>query len=272
MNPLRSLAVGSLAIALSAQATEHEVLVNTRDSFFDPKHIEIQAGDTVRWRNMGLAGHNVTADNGSFRCANGCDGEGGNGSIASNAWNFTRTFSEPGEIAYHCQHHGGPGGVGMAGTVTVLPAQDPEPEFAINFGLTGSWFNPATSGQGFLFDVVVAQEPPQMVVYWFTYDTESGGPEAQRWFVAQGPIEGETDTVTLDVLLVTGGIFNQPEPVEANIVGTAELTFASCTEATLTFNIDFNGDPGQNISGAIPIERLSPDVLCEELRNGSQNS
>lgn len=106
-----------LAAAPAASAANHTVQV--QDSFFAPRDLTIAPGDTVTWTNMGSLSHNVAADNGSFRCANGCDGQGGNGSPASNGWSFTRTFDTPGDVPYHCQLHGSAGGIGMAGTVTV---------------------------------------------------------------------------------------------------------------------------------------------------------
>lgn len=102
------------AVPILAQ-TNHTVRV--RNNFFDPAELTIQAGDSVTWMNEGI-NHNVDADDGSFRCANGCDGEGGDGDPASNSWSFTRTFNDPGDVPYHCDVHGFPGG-GMAGTVIV---------------------------------------------------------------------------------------------------------------------------------------------------------
>lgn len=49
---------------------------------FSPAQLTINVGDTVTFVGRGGAAHNVHADNGSFRCANGCDNDGncGNGS------------------------------------------------------------------------------------------------------------------------------------------------------------------------------------------------
>jgi len=99
----------------SAQ-TNHDVsVVNNR---FVPRDITIQPGDSVTWTNSGV-NHNVVADDGSFRCANGCDGMGGDGTPSSDPWVVTLTFNDPGTIPYFCEVHGFRGGIGMAGTVTV---------------------------------------------------------------------------------------------------------------------------------------------------------
>jgi plastocyanin len=77
--------------------------------------VTINVGDTVTFRNNG-GNHNVAADDGSFRCANGCDGQGGNGNPSTATWSFTRTFNEAGVVGYNCETHQA---VGMVGTITV---------------------------------------------------------------------------------------------------------------------------------------------------------
>ena len=52
----------------------------------------------------------------SFRCANGCDGQGGNGAPATNAWSFTMTFPSAGTTTYVCDEHAS---VGMSGSIVV---------------------------------------------------------------------------------------------------------------------------------------------------------
>lgn len=114
---LLALLAALLAAAPGASAETHTVEV--RDNFFSPAELTIQAGDSVTWTNLGNNSHNVVADDRSFRCASGCDGEGGNGDPSSAAWSFTLTFDDPGDVPYFCAVHGGAGGFGMSGTVTV---------------------------------------------------------------------------------------------------------------------------------------------------------
>ena len=83
---------------------------------FSPRELTVRAGDTVTWVNQG-GFHNVAADDGGFRCAEGCTGADGDPSAA--AWTFTRTFTAVGRQPYHCEVHGGPGGSGMSGVVIV---------------------------------------------------------------------------------------------------------------------------------------------------------
>ncbi|HWJ54728.1 MAG TPA: Calx-beta domain-containing protein, partial [Vicinamibacterales bacterium] len=96
------------------------VVVIASGMSFSPSTVNIDVGDSVTFQNNG-GFHNVAADGGSFRCANGCDDTAGNGAPSSNSWSFTRTFSQAGSIPFHCEVHGFPGG-GMHGTIVVTGA------------------------------------------------------------------------------------------------------------------------------------------------------
>lgn len=75
---------------------------------FDPKEITVPVGTTVVWENTSGLTHTITADDGSFD-----SGPLGPGDT------FEVTFTQAGEVPYHCEFHGGAGGVGMSGTITV---------------------------------------------------------------------------------------------------------------------------------------------------------
>ena len=109
------------ATAAAAQKI-HQVTANP-DLTFSPAELTISAGDTVTWTNNGGL-HNVRADDGGFRCADGCDGDGGDGAPSEVAWSFSLTFDDPGTNPYYCEVHGAPGGVGMSGVVTVEAVDD----------------------------------------------------------------------------------------------------------------------------------------------------
>lgn len=260
--------LGLLAlVALPAQAANHQVRVV--DNRFVPAQLAIEAGDTVTWTNEGFNAHNVNADDDSFRCAQGCDGDGGNGNPSAANWSFTLTFDDPGEIPYHCDLHRLSG---MTGTITVEEAQQEPEGMPANFGHTGSWFNPDTNGQGFSIEVVVRNgEPAQVVVYWFTF-SEAGGMAASgkdhavdghRWFIAVGDVPEQGNEVTLDVFISSDGQFDAAPPVpDQSPTGTATLLFESCTEGTLSYDIDLHNADSQHVTGEIPITRLNPDVEC----------
>ena len=95
-------------------AKTHEVLVSS--NVYTPSTLVIEAGDTVRWINTG-GEHNVQADDGSFRCAQGCDATGGDGNASTELWSFEITFRTIGTTTYFCAPHVI---FGMVGSITVV--------------------------------------------------------------------------------------------------------------------------------------------------------
>ena len=74
-----------------------------RRSRIDPGQLTVGIGDTVEfygYTDVMATRHNVVADDGSFRCALGCDGEGGDGHPAVNMY-FVRKFNSAGVVRYH---------------------------------------------------------------------------------------------------------------------------------------------------------------------------
>jgi plastocyanin len=72
---------------------------------YSPKFVLINVGDTVEWEG-GFAGHPLVSDDVLWTTPN-------------SGTSFSHTFNQPGAFRFHCQFHGGPGGVGMAGEVFV---------------------------------------------------------------------------------------------------------------------------------------------------------
>lgn len=105
--------LGILLFSNGSMARTH--IVTVRDNSFSPATVVIEAGDTVRWVNEGPGSHNVYAV-GKFRCANGCEADGGNGNPSSDLWSAEVTFRVPETIPYECQPHVQ---FGMVGTVVV---------------------------------------------------------------------------------------------------------------------------------------------------------
>lgn len=139
----------------------------------------------------------------------------------------------------------------------------------INSGFNDAWYNPATSGQGFLMTVFPNLQ--QMFVAWFTYDTERPPDDAEatlgepghRWLTAQGPYNG--NTATLSVYVTEGGVFDASDPPANNdgvARGTMTIEFADCNEGMVTYELT-----SPSVSGEIPIKRITGDnvALCEAL-------
>ena len=108
-----------LAGSSLTQAATSIVNVGGSRQTFAPQTLTIHTGDIVKFVNQGGI-HNVVADDGSFRCARGCDGDGhgGNGGASSATWVVSLTFTQAGTVGYFCETHGMPGG-GMFGTIIV---------------------------------------------------------------------------------------------------------------------------------------------------------
>ncbi|HXO19809.1 MAG TPA: Calx-beta domain-containing protein, partial [Thermoanaerobaculia bacterium] len=121
------LALSTVCLAGPAQAANFTVHAGDPGGYYNnfmPSTLQIHAGDSVTWTNVSGGNHDVHADDNSFRCANGCDDTGGNGSPSTAAWSFTRTFNTAGTINYHCETHGS---MGMVGSITVLASPPPQP-------------------------------------------------------------------------------------------------------------------------------------------------
>ncbi len=135
----------------------------------------------------------------------------------------------------------------------------------INYGMAGGWFNPLTAGQGFLFDFLLDQQ--FMFVAAFTFDTASGAKgggidgDEQRWFTAQGNYSGNSANLT--VFQTRNGVFDDPTEPVTTAVGTMEVEFESCTQATITYDL-----PGFGLSGVIPATKLLADEICSQIISG----
>ena len=107
-------------------------------------------------------------------------------------------------------------------------------------GLTGSWYDPRTSGQGFFVQVypdLLAPGKGIVQASWLTYDDVVGGAEHQRWYTLSGTVVSGQTQVALTIYQNTGGNFNAPPITTAQPIGTATLSFDSCTSGELTYNL-----------------------------------
>ena len=73
---------------------------------FSPSPVRIQVGATLKWTNLDSSAHTVTADDGSWTSTS-----------LNKDGTFSRTFSQPGTVRYHCAIH-----ESMTGTVEVETA------------------------------------------------------------------------------------------------------------------------------------------------------
>jgi plastocyanin len=100
------------ALAYPDPDAPNTVLV-MNDNRFEPASIAVPVGGIVNWFwPAGSAGHNIVPDDGNAPATSGAP--------AGYPKYLSFTFANPGVYRYHCAVHGGPGGVGMSGSVTVL--------------------------------------------------------------------------------------------------------------------------------------------------------
>jgi hypothetical protein len=127
-------------------------------------------------------------------------------------------------------------------------------------GLTGTWYNPNTSGQGLQVAVFPGDGMSDGSLFgaWYTYDVSAGGADAQRWYSFDAAIASDAGSADVTIYRNTGGNFDAPPSTAAIPVGTGTLTFDSCTSGLFTYALD------DGRSGAIPVVRLLPNVECVE--------
>jgi plastocyanin len=109
-------AVRFTAIATPDPTARNTVLVGEGGDRFVPAQVTITVGDTVNWFwPEGSSGHNIVPDDG--------DSPPQSGPLVGYPKFHSFRFAYPGVHRYHCMAHGGAGGVGMSGTVTVVPRE-----------------------------------------------------------------------------------------------------------------------------------------------------
>jgi hypothetical protein len=145
---------------------------------------------------------------------------------------------------------------GQSASVTVAAGLDLN-----QHGLTGSWYEAATTGQGAEVEIFPNLSAPGMgltQISWFTYDTAAGGADHQRWYTLSGPVMTGQPNAALTIYQNTGGNFNAPPTTTAQPVGTATLSFSTCTSGQLAYNFT----DGTGRTGNIPLTRLTQNVTC----------
>jgi len=219
---------------------------------FNPANITINVGDTVHFVSQGGAPHNVHADDNSFRCANGCDGQGGNGNPSTLLWSSSVTFTKPGVVTFHCDQHQMQG---MTGSITV---NGTAPQ-GINLGgyMSGNWFIPNQSGHGFQLEFT--NNNNDMLAIWFVYKPDGSG---QNWIYSEGPYDPTKNTVTLPAEILNGAKFppnfasGDAKPQGGGLWGHVTFAFSDCNNGTVTWHSDLAGYNAMNDTTQ-PIQRLT---------------
>jgi plastocyanin len=239
----------------AAQATEHRVGIGDDcdanpgqpPACFSPLTLPIAVGDSVTfsvYADFVISPHNVVADDGSFRCALGCDGQGGDGTPRDyrSQWQFTLTFDKPGIVSYHDEASKAYGAI-------IVQAS---PAFAIGPGMTGSWYDPNQSGHGLFVEVLPGN---RLLAAWFTFTPDGTG---QSWFTGVGAYINNTANI-IDVELPTGGrwIPNfDPGQIRVNAWGKLQFFFSDCNHGWVAFDSVY----GYGTSGGMKLTRLTQPI------------
>lgn len=127
-------------------------------------------------------------------------------------------------------------------------------------GLSGAWYNPQASGQGFEF--IISQDSvflTESAVFgaWYTYDTTSGGPDTQRWYSLQASrLEPGLPSVSVGIYQNINGNFDSQPPTAAVNVGTGTIMFDTCSTGSFSYTFE------DGRSATVPLQRLMPNVTC----------
>ena len=251
-----SLLVSLVLWMTSAQAAEYRVGIGDvcdanpgqPPACFSPLTLPIAVGDSVTfyvYADTYIAPHNVVADDGSFRCALGCDGVAdGDGTPRDHQsrWQFTLTFDKPGIVSYHDEASKAYGAI-------IVQAS---PRYAIGPGLTGSWYDPNQSGHG-LFVQVLPEN--RFLAGWFTFAPDG---TKQSWFMGVGAYSENTANIS-NVVLPTGGrwIPNfDPAQLTINHWGNLQFFFSDCNHGWVAFDSVY----GYGTSGGMKLTRLTQPI------------
>jgi len=108
----------------------------------------------------------------------------------------------------------------------------------IDGGYSGSWFQPARDGEGFIFNIAQIGGVNTLVVFYFTYENNNSG--RQAWLVGSAPIVGNGADVPMQI--ASGAQFGDafdPADVAFNNWGNVKVTWQSCTLATVAITSSF---------------------------------
>ncbi|MGB0514172.1 MAG: hypothetical protein ACPGJE_04950, partial [Wenzhouxiangellaceae bacterium] len=161
-------------------------------------------------------------------------------------------------------------------TAALAIAASGAPALEVTGSFTGWWGQPDQENHGVIVSVSRRLDGSlQGVLYWAVYD-DQGNPS---WFLAQGPING--DTINAELFAFEGPTFMQPDDPTSSPgeqIGTMQVTFNDCA----TGNVDFEStrvivgtggfrirrltnQPGTNCSGGVS-DNTPPTAPPEEFR------
>lgn len=153
---------------------------------------------------------------------------------------------------------------GVQGCTTDVPA-GPIASFLYGYDdvlHSGAWYDPQTSGQGLLIDVIPTQST--LFAAWYTYAPQTEGQTgnaSRRWFTLQASYTpGNLNLKQVPIYAVTGGRFDASMRTTSLQVGTADISFSSCSAMTLQYQ--FTQGEFAGLSGSINEQKIAPEPGC----------
>jgi hypothetical protein len=129
--------------------------------------------------------------------------------------------------------------------------------------LTGTWYDPATNGQG--LQVLFSPATGDLIAGLFTYtDDDEFGRRGLRWYSLQGRIEPGATRAVLQIYRNRNGRFDAAPITVAELVGSAELSLHGCSELGLSYQ--FNDGELAGFDGTMSLLRLTSNTFdCNEV-------
>lgn len=144
---------------------------------------------------------------------------------------------------------------------TALPLGALPTEAPVDVSVSGHWFTPEFSGQGFAF--TPKPDENRLLGSWYAFDANGN----KIWFTLDSAAAGlgtaaatgggfNNRSAELAVLSTTGGRFLAADRVQTSQVGRVRVDFADCRTAVAEIRLD--GQPVRSI----PLVNLTPSGIC----------
>lgn len=123
--------------------------------------------------------------------------------------------------------------------------------------LRGTWFDPATDGQGLLIDL--SPSSGDLLAAWFTYaGGETLGVSGLAWYTLAGEAAANATRTTLTLFRNAEGRFDAPPVTESVAVGEVDLVLRGCNALQLDYR--FSAGEFDGLTGTTVLQRLSPSA------------
>lgn len=144
-------------------------------------------------------------------------------------------------------------------------------------GISGAWYDPASSGQGFVISVMPNVDGQGHAGYfggWFTFADHWSGEYYRQalgtpmWLTLQGDTSFVDPNVGVRLAIYDNdgrdGNFAAPPAVKANQLGWAYLSMSDCNHMHLHYTVEWRADFVDPQWQEMDLKRLMPNVSCTD--------